>query len=534
VNDPRRENGPSLASAPQTSLERARTLRTFALGALASLVIAGCSVSGSAKLGSTGGDGSGGGANSGATGAGAGELGGAGIGGGNANEGGGFLPSTAPPQAGGDMLCVPPSYGTYYVSADDSSSMGSFGLVRELLALGLMPAPSRVRAYEFLNYLNLRTAAAPAIGASPTVSALAHEIEPTPDGKRRFSSLLVAHAPEVARQPLDLTIVVDNSGSMVGEGLARALAGVRSLAGRLESGDTLSVVAYGEASDVLLPRIDVGDAEALLAMLDAEVLPALAPAGGSNLAAALDSAYDELTLLGSSAGRVRRVVLFSDGGANVGVTAAETIADEAATGDAAGVYLAGVGVGPGPGYDDALMNTVTDAGRGAYVYLDSIDEAALLGSRFDELMGVALRDVRFELDLPAGVRLESSTAEQVAQQPQAVATQYLAPADTLAVRVVLVEEVDKSCLAEVQVRLTWEDGGLVTALSARLDEVGTEERAVEGVARLAFELAEALRAGEDIGALASEIEALAAATPEDDLAKPAAQALAHAVAGYAP
>ena len=522
-------------TSAEVARERTRTARTFALGVAAALVIAGCSLSASSKSGTHGG--TGGGTSSGGEGAGAGEFGGSGLGGGGLEgTGGGFVPSTSPPLSGGggDAECVPPSYGTYYVSADDSNSMGSFGLVRELLGLGLMPSPERVRAHEFLNYLNLRVEPAPPIGASPSVVALLHEIEAAPDGKRRFSGLVIAHAPEVTRQPLDLTLVVDNSGSMVGEGLARALAGVRSLAGRLQAGDTISVVAYGEASDVLLPRTQVSDADGLVDMLDAEVLPALAPQGGSNLAAALDSAYDELATLGSTSGRLRRVVLFSDGGANVGVTAADTIAAEAAAGDEQGVYLAGIGVGPGPGYDDALMNAVTDAGRGAYVYLDSIDEAALLGARFDELMGVALRDVRFELDLPAGVRLESSTAEQVSQAPEVVTPQYLAPADTLAVRIVLVEEVDKSCLAEVQVRLTWENGGSAGTVTERIDAVGTDERSVEGVARLTFELAEALRAGSDLSALASEIDALAAATPESDPAKPAADALAEVVAGQLP
>jgi Ca-activated chloride channel family protein len=308
-----------------------------------------------------------------------------------------------------------------------------------------------VRAYEFLNYLNLRAVPAPGEGHEPITTVHVHALPLGPDGKPRFSALLLGHAPLVAREPLDLTLVVDNSGSMVGEGLARTLEGIRSLASRLRTGDTLSVVAYAEEAQVVLARTTIGDVEAFVeGTLDQEVLPALVPSGGSNLSAALELAYGELVGLGSPLGRTRRVMLFSDGGANVGVTSVDKIAAQAAAGDELGVFLTGVGVGPGPGYDDALMNELTDAGRGAYVYLDTLDEAERLGDRIDELTGVALRDVRFEIDVPEGVRIESSSAEQLGQVPELVRPQYVAPGDTLAVRFVLVQETRRVPLGDLR------------------------------------------------------------------------------------
>jgi Ca-activated chloride channel family protein len=447
----------------------------------------------------------------------------------------GSLPAQ-PPADNNELMCAPPALATFFVSADDSNSMGSFGLVRELLRAGLLPPPARVRAYEFLNYLNLRAVPAPGEGHEPITTVHVHALPLGPDGKPRFSALLLGHAPLVAREPLDLTLVVDNSGSMVGEGLARTLEGIRSLAGRLRTGDTLSVVAYAEEAQVVLARTTIGDVEAFVeGTLDQEVLPALVPSGGSNLSAALELAYGELVGLGSQLGRTRRVMLFSDGGANVGVTSVDKIAAQAAAGDELGVFLTGVGVGPGPGYDDALMNELTDAGRGAYVYLDTLDEAERLGDRIDELTGVALRDVRFEIDVPEGVRIESSSAEQLGQVPELVRPQYVAPGDTLAVRFVLVQETAE-CLSEIYARLTWNDGvDFVAATSTpRLDTAPTTESSLEAAARLAVELAEALKSGAELALLAKEITELAAATSAGDPAKGALDELAVVVEAFVP
>ena len=95
-----------------------------------------------------------------------------------------------------------------------------------------------------------------------------------------------------------------------------------------------------------------------------------------------------------------------------------------------GIYLVGVGVGDG--VNDTLMNTVTDKGRGAYVFLDSEQEATnIFGARFDETMEVAVRDIRLEQTVPWYFTLESTSAEQTSTNPEEVDPQYLAPSDAI-------------------------------------------------------------------------------------------------------
>jgi Ca-activated chloride channel family protein len=403
--------------------------------------------------------------------------------------------------SGSANLCDPSSdYGALYLSADDSSSMGSLGLVRELLSLGQFPPPERVRTYELFNFYNLRYEPA---GDEPTLRGEVATLEPAPDGSPRYELFLVAHAAHEPRPALDLAVVIDTSGSMAGPGLERTKSGLAALARALSPGDTLSVTAYGESSDVLLDTttVDAG----LDATLEELVLPRLEPSGGSNLSAALAAGYDTLASVGAAAGRVRRVVLFSDGGANVGVTEAELIAAQAEQGDLAGIYLTGVGVGPGPGYDDGLMNLVTDAGRGAYVYLDSVESASALELRFDELMVASLRDVRFELWLPNDLTVEGTSAEEWSNDKEQVRSQYLASGDTLALRVVLAGTPESCEGGHVEGSLSHTDGAVPMApLPLGVTSPPSE---VLRVARLVTRFADAVRAASptEIVALGDEL-----------------------------
>ncbi|MBW2277191.1 MAG: VWA domain-containing protein [Deltaproteobacteria bacterium] len=116
--------------------------------------------------------------------------------------------------------------------------------------------------------------------------------------------------------------------------------------------------------------------------------------GGTNLNAGLVTAY-ELANANFSENRINRVILMSDGGANVGVTDEELIAESADDSEGEGIYMMGVGVGSTGYFNEALMDTITDAGKGAYVYVDTTAEAnKMFGDRFLSNIEVAAKDMR--------------------------------------------------------------------------------------------------------------------------------------------
>jgi Ca-activated chloride channel family protein len=72
-----------------------------------------------------------------------------------------------------------------------------------------------------------------------------------------------------------------------------------------------------------------------------------------------------------------RVILLSDGVANVGETGPDAILKTIAENADRGIYLTTVGFGMG-NYNDVLMEQLADRGDGFYAYVDTIDEARKL------------------------------------------------------------------------------------------------------------------------------------------------------------
>ncbi|MDC3954189.1 vWA domain-containing protein [Polyangium jinanense] len=314
---------------------------------------------------------------------------------------------------------------TFFVSADDSNSMASPVHARDLLRLGMEPYPSEIRTHEFLNYYQILYPAAPTGQLT-----LFPELEAEKDAPEQlyFQVALRSFNAIEPRKPMNITFLVDTSGSMQGPGLTRAKAAVSAIASQLAAGDLVGIVTWGAANNVLLAdHVATGPNDpAILAVTDA-----LTASGGTDLKSGLHAGYD-LAQKHYAPGRLNRVVLISDGGANVGVTDADRIAMAAEDADKEGIYLLGIATGPALTHNDAIMDTLTDKGRGAYVYLDSTDEATnMFVKRFDETMDIAARSVSVELTLPWYFDMQKFYGEEYATDKTEVAPQHLAPNDAM-------------------------------------------------------------------------------------------------------
>ena len=308
-----------------------------------------------------------------------------------------------------------------YQSADDSNSMASPVIVRRLIQTGQNIPIGVVRTYEFLNYYRI-TFPYPEHGRVGIVPQMAA-------GDSGEYTLQIGVQSEKAakpRRPMNITFVLDTSGSMTGTPLSLEQAAVRAIAGSTQAGDIASMVIWSDTQAVLMDNHIVSGPN------DSELVAkanALVTNGSTNLSAGLVLGY-QLAKKNYQPSWMNRVVIVSDGQANTGITDDQLIANESHAADGEGIYLVGVGVGDG--VNDTLMNTVTDKGRGAYVYLDSEQEAqTIFGPRFDETMEVAVRDIRLELTLPWYFMLKSTSAEQTSTNPAAVDPQYLAPNDAI-------------------------------------------------------------------------------------------------------
>lgn len=316
-----------------------------------------------------------------------------------------------------------------YLSADDSNSQASPVIVRMMAARGRYAMPETVRTYEFLNYADFSYAPAPK--GRPAIYADLRDL-----GGGRYSLLAAVRAEDrdfSAMPPLRLTVLLDESGSMAGKAMDMAKGFLRGLGARLRPGDSLALVAFNRSARVLLAPTGAG--AGLPPALD-KALGLAAPNDVTDLAQGLSKAY-ELASAGYAGGAMNRVVLLSDGGANAGKLAKEIIAKGAADSERQGIYL--VGVGLGGGFNDSLMDSVTDAGRGAYLFIDSEAEVAkqLVPRAFVSNFDLALKDVRLKLTLPAGFAIEEFHGEAMSAVASEVTPQYLAPNDQMLYHMVL-------------------------------------------------------------------------------------------------
>ncbi len=311
-----------------------------------------------------------------------------------------------------------------YLSADDSNSQASAVIARHLIRRGALVPSWLVRTYEFLNYYDLRYDF-PERGRVNVVPQLRADLDR--EGRLTMQIGVQGHEQtDETRRPMSLTLCLDTSGSRGGTPIELERELVRAIAASLRAGDVVSAVEWSSSRTVRLDSHHVTgpDDETLLALA-----AGLMPSGSTDLEGGLAMAY-ELADRNYRAGTLNRVVLVSDGQANTGITSEELIARHADDAESEGIYL--VGVGTGEGYDDTLMDTVTDRGKGAYLFLDSAAEARRqFVDHFYANMELAVMDVRVELTLPPQLRMEEFHGEEISTVPEEVDPQHLAPNDAM-------------------------------------------------------------------------------------------------------
>ena len=350
-----------------------------------------------------------------------------------------------------------------YLSPDDSNSMSSPVQARETVLAGEDDLSGvTLRTWEFMNYYTF--AYDPAPEGELALHAAMVEDETVSNGYRLQIGVSSPAVTESTRPPMTFTFVVDTSGSMNGKGLSAAQESCAAIAASLRARDIVSMVTWNEDQTILLDGHEVDGPS------DPEVLEAvysLTAGGTTNLTAGLAIGYMMADQY-ESPDSVNRLVLISDGGANTGITDEQMIGQYAGSENEDGIYLVGVGVGSVERYNDLLMDTVTDLGKGASVFIPSEDEAhTMFQDRFMSTMGVAGRDVQVRVDLPPGFRVTRFSGEQMSGDPKEVEPQHIAPDDAMVFHQAL-----QTCAPEiltddtpVTIEVTWKDATTFEAKS---------------------------------------------------------------------
>ena len=247
----------------------------------------------------------------------------------------------------------------------------SYTVARRYIRDGNLPDPDSVRTEEFLNYFK-RDYTPPQEGAF----AIHLEGAPSPFGDERHHLLRVGLQGKVInpddRKDASLVFVIDASGSMNREDrLTTVKRSLRMLVDELRPADEVAIVVYNSNTRAVLQPTRADEKDTILRAIDN-----LRPEGSTNAEDGIIAGYrvaDQM-LAQSNGDRIVRLILCSDGVANVGNTGPDTILAQVQRYVDQGVSLSTVGFGMG-NYNDVLMERLANDGDGNYAYVDNLDQA---------------------------------------------------------------------------------------------------------------------------------------------------------------
>ncbi|PYP77816.1 MAG: hypothetical protein DMD35_13310 [Gemmatimonadetes bacterium] len=203
--------------------------------------------------------------------------------------------------------------------------------------------------------------------------------------------------PRAGRQPVNIALVLDRSGSMGGERkFALAREAVEQALRMLHPEDRFTLVVYDDDVDVLVP---VAAATAEAKSLALSRLRDVDPRGSTDLHAGWTKGASQIAA-GLTASSVSRVLLLTDGLANAGVTEPSALV-------ATAVELRGQGIatstfGVGADFDERLLRDLAHEGGGNFYFVETpVQIPDLLTSELGEALEIVVRGAAIHLELPA-------------------------------------------------------------------------------------------------------------------------------------
>jgi len=202
---------------------------------------------------------------------------------------------------------------------------------------------------------------------------------------------------EGARAPINVAIVLDRSGSMQGDKIQQAREAAIGALDMLNSNDIVSIIAYDSDVNVLVPATKLTDKEHV-----ANIIRAIQPGGNTALFGGVSKGAAEVRKFMDDK-HVNRVILLSDGLANVGPSAPGELGELAASMKKENISVSTLGLGLG--YNEDLMVALAGRSGGNHQFIENTSElAGIFRREFDDVLSVVAQSVDVKIDIPEGIR----------------------------------------------------------------------------------------------------------------------------------
>ena len=199
------------------------------------------------------------------------------------------------------------------------------------------------------------------------------------------------------RAPVNVAIVIDKSGSMAGDKIKHAKDAAKHALDRLGPGDVVSVIAFSDKVEIIAPASSLSEREAVKAAIDR-----ITANGSTALFAGVSKGSEELRK-NRQANQVNRIVLLSDGIANVGPSSPQDLGRLGTALSKEGITVTTLGLGLD--YNEDLMTQLALHSDGNHAFIkDSAELADIFQREFGDILSVVAQRINVKIHCADGIR----------------------------------------------------------------------------------------------------------------------------------
>lgn len=208
----------------------------------------------------------------------------------------------------------------------------------------------------------------------------------------------LALAGESKRMPVNVGLVIDRSGSMEDENkIGKAREAAIMALGRLGAGDYASVVAFNHEVGVLMPATRVLDHIEIVRSIEK-----LTADGNTALYAGTDQGIREVEKF-LAKNQVNRVILISDGLANVGPSTPGELAELGRRAGGKGITISTIGLGLG--YNEDLMTKLAYSSDGNHAFVERADQLVdIFNKEFGDALSIVAQELIIKIECGDGFK----------------------------------------------------------------------------------------------------------------------------------
>lgn len=198
------------------------------------------------------------------------------------------------------------------------------------------------------------------------------------------------------RSPINISLVIDRSGSMSGDKIAKARDAALLAVDMLGKDDIISVIGYDFSAEVIIPATKLTDK----ARIKNKIRDAIRANGNTALFAGVSKGIAEVNKF-LSKNNVNRVILLSDGQANVGPSSSSELGELGISAAKQGIAVSTIGLGDG--YNEDLMTALAGYSDGNHFFVEKAADLEVAFNReFNDVINVVAQDVSVVIDVKHG------------------------------------------------------------------------------------------------------------------------------------